>query len=116
RAGDRRADARARAARPVTAHGGVGALLRADARRLAALLRRPAAAFWVGVCLPAALLVAGTVAIGSVGALELSSTEGGVTFGVLVSGVVAFLAYPVLFRGSDDAFVRRLGIAPGALF
>lgn len=91
-------------------------MLRADARRLAALVLRPTAAFWVGVCLPAALLVAGVVAVGSVSSLELSSIEGGVTFGVLISGAVAFLAYPVLFRGSDDAFVRRLGVAPGALF
>lgn len=96
--------------------GATGVLLRADARRLAGIARYPTASFWVGLFLPALLLTIGVAAVGSVAGARISSTQDGVTFGVLVAGPVAFLAYPTLFRGSDDAFLRRLGVPPGALY
>lgn len=94
----------------------LGILLRLDVRRLLMIARRPTAAVWIGVLLPAALLAAGLRAAGSVGRADLSGTQGGVTLGVLLSGPIAFAAYGTLFRGGDDGFLRRLGVAPAALF
>lgn len=95
---------------------GVVVLLRADLRRLVALARRPTASVWVGAILPALVLAVGVWASGAVGGARLDSVQDGVTLGVLVGGPLAFLAYGTLFRGSDDGFLRRLGVRAEALY
>ena len=99
-----------------SASGQLGVLLRADARRLAALARRPSVALWLGLVLPVVLLAVGVRAAGSFSGAALRTTQDGVTLGVLLSGPIAFVAYTTLFRGGDDSFLRRLGVAPGALY
>jgi len=47
---------------------------------------------------------------------DLSTGEGRFLMGALVASPIAFQAYPVLFRPSDDGVLRRLGISGGAMF
>ena len=94
----------------------VAVLLSADLTRLAAAVSRPTAGGTVGLLLPALLLAGGVVAAGATGGARLTTTQDGVTLGVLLGAPVAFVAYSVLFRPGDEGFLRRLGIAPRALF
>lgn len=91
------------------------ALFRLDAIRFRADLQRPSGSFWIGTVLPAVLLALGVVAIGRIGDARLQTTQDGVTLGVLVGAPLAFVTYTVLFRGGDDAFLRRMGVSPLAL-
>jgi hypothetical protein len=93
-----------------------GLLLRLDARRVAASVRRPSVGAWVGAVLPpvalaGALALAGTrlLAPGDPGSAALLG-------GFLTASAVAFFGYGMLFRPEDDAFLRRLGFSPGALY
>lgn len=91
-------------------------LLRLDARRLADSFRRPRAGVWVGVALPAALVIGGVWLAGANLRPDVSTGDGRILLGLLVSAPVAFQAYPILFRPADDSLLRRLGIPPAALF
>ncbi len=84
-------------------------LFRLDARRLAHSLRRPTGA-WIGVGLPAGLLVGLLWAVGGVTTPRVEEVEGAVTLGFLVAGPLAFAAYGILFGGADSAFLRRTEI------
>jgi hypothetical protein len=91
-------------------------LLRLDAWRLADAIRRPRAGVWAGFALPAALVVGGVWLAGDALRPDVSTGDGQILLGLLVSGPVAFQAYPILFRPQDDSLLRRLGIPPAALF
>lgn len=91
-------------------------LLRLDAARLRGSVLRPTPGPWIGIVLPLLLLAVGMGAAGLHLRPRLEDVEDAVGLGLLVSGVVASAAYPVLFRPVDDAFLRRLGLAPAALF
>ncbi|HEY0153677.1 MAG TPA: hypothetical protein VGB92_16835 [Longimicrobium sp.] len=91
-------------------------LLRLDARRLADAVRRPRVGVWAGFALPAALVVGGVWLAGDALRPDVGTEDGRTLLGVLVSGPIAFQAYPILFRPEDDSLLRRLGIPPAALF
>ncbi len=91
-------------------------LLRLDARRLADAIRRPRAGVWVAFALPAALVVGGVWLAGEALRPDVSTGDGQILLGLLVSAPVAFQAYPILFRPEDDSLLRRVGIPPAALF
>jgi hypothetical protein len=93
-----------------------GLLLRLEARRASDAFRHPRVATWLGILLPAALAVGGLWAAGDSVRPDISTGRGAIGLGLLVSMPVALQAYPILFRPADDAFLRRLAIAPGALF
>jgi hypothetical protein len=102
---------------PVAApEGHLPLLLRLEARRLSDALRSPRAGTWIAVLLPAALVVGGLWAAGEAARPDVSTGDGRILLGLIVSAPVAFQAYPVLFRPDDDAFLRRLGIPPRAGF
>jgi hypothetical protein len=84
--------------------------------RAASLLRRPTPPVALGVLLP--LLVVGSAlwTLGRSGVPAVDGVEGGVTLGLLVAGAVSFLAYGLLFGGSDRSFLREIGIDFRALF
>jgi hypothetical protein len=84
--------------------------------RLRGALSRPTASFWLGVALPMVVLLSALWGLGRVGALDASGVEGGVTLGLLVAAPISFMAYGLLFRGSDDVFLRSLGIDSTALY
>ncbi|HEX5521785.1 MAG TPA: hypothetical protein VFX29_08795, partial [Longimicrobiaceae bacterium] len=91
-------------------------LLRLDARRVAAALRRPEAGVWIGVLLPLAVVIGVAWTAGAAAVPDVADAEGAVALGILVAAPVAFLAYGVLFRPRDDAFLRRLGLGARALY
>lgn len=91
------------------------ALLRLNAIRLRAALQRPSGSFWIGSVLPALLVAAGVAAVGRISDAQLQTTQDGVTLGVLIGAPLAFVTYTILFRGGDDAFLRRMGVSPLAL-
>jgi hypothetical protein len=91
-------------------------LLRLDALRLADAFRRPRAGVWAGVALPALAAAGGVWLAGEGLRPDVSEGDGRILLGLLVAGPVSFQAYPVLFRPSDDALLRRLGIPAAALF
>jgi len=91
-------------------------LLRLDAQRLADAVRRPRVGVWAGVALPAALVVGGVWLAGDALRPDVSTGDGQILLGLLVSAPIAFQAYPILFRPEDDSLLRRLGIPPAALF
>lgn len=91
-------------------------LFRLDGWRLAAALRRPALAAWLGVTLPLALLAGLLWIAGARAVPDVRGAEGAVALGLLVSGPVSFAAYGVLFRGRDDPLLRRLGVPARALY
>jgi hypothetical protein len=94
----------------------VGLLLGHDARRFGAAVRRPRPGVWLSALLPL-LLVGGALAAAGADALPDAHEAGGaVGLGFLASAPLAFLAYGVLFRPVDDPFLRRLGVAPAALY
>jgi len=85
-------------------------------RRIGKLLRYPSLPLAVGTLLPLGVVVTALWTLGRLGAPSAEGAEGGVTLGLLVSGLISFLAYGLLFRGRDDSFLRRLGIDFRALF
>ncbi|HYH79380.1 MAG TPA: hypothetical protein VEX86_06275 [Longimicrobium sp.] len=91
-------------------------LLRLEARRLADAFRHPRAAAWIGILLPAALAAAALWGAGDSVRPDLSTGDGVILLGLLVAAPVSIQSYPILFRPADDAFLRRLGIHPHALF
>lgn len=91
-------------------------LLRLDGARLRAQLRRPHPGPWLGLLLPLALLAAGAWAAGAHVRPRVRGAEDAVLLGLLVSGAISYLAYPVLFRPADDSLLRRLGLSAGALY
>ncbi len=91
-------------------------LIALDARRVADDVRHPSPGAWAGVLLPAVLVVGGLWLAGAAARPDVHDGQGRILLGVLASWPVAFQAYPVLFRPADDALLRRLGFAPGALF
>ncbi|HYJ80743.1 MAG TPA: hypothetical protein VEW03_14105 [Longimicrobiaceae bacterium] len=91
-------------------------LLRLEARRLSAAIRRPYAASLAGVALPAALLVGGLWAGGKAVRPDVGTGDGQMLLGLLAAAPVALQAYGVLFRPADDSFLRRIGISPRASF
>lgn len=96
--------------------GGLRLLLRLDALRARGALRHPQAGAWAGVLLPLLLAGAGLAVAGVYLRPRIGHAEDAVLLGLLVAGAVAFAAHPVLFRPADEAFLRRLGFAPGALY
>jgi hypothetical protein len=91
-------------------------LLRLEARRLGDPFRHPSPGAWASLALPA-LLVAGALWLGAESVRpDVEDGDGAILLGLLVSGVVAFQAYPLLFRPADDGFQRRLGVPARALY
>ncbi len=87
---------------------------RLDAQRLLGLARSPSRlAFTIGV--PVVLVVSALAIFGSTARPSAEAGADVLAVSVLVSAVVSFLAYGVLFRGTDTAFLRRAGVARGAL-
>ncbi len=91
-------------------------LLRLEARRLADAFRHPRPAAWIGVLLPLVLAAGVLWAAGESVRPDVSSGDGVIQLGLLVAVPVSLQSYPILFRPADDAFLRRLGIIPNALF
>ncbi|MBV9110400.1 MAG: hypothetical protein JO306_13390, partial [Gemmatimonadetes bacterium] len=91
-------------------------LLGLEARRMSDAFRHPRPAAWLGILLPAALAIGGLWAAGDSVRPDLSDSSGTILLGLIVSTPITLQAYPILFRPSDDAFLRRLGIAPRAQF
>jgi hypothetical protein len=91
-------------------------LLRLEGRRLSDAFRHPRPAAWLGILLPAALAVGGLWAAGDSVRPDLGDSAGVILLGLIVSTPITLQAYPILFRPSDDAFLRRLGISPRAQF
>ena len=91
-------------------------LLRLEARRLADPFRAPSPGAWAALLLPAALGV-GALWVGAEAVRpDAEDGDGAILLGLLVAGIVAFQAYPVLFRPADDGFLRRLGVPARALY
>lgn len=91
-------------------------LLRLEARRLADPFRHPRVGAWIGVGLPAALGLAALWLGAESVRPEPGDGDGAIGLGLLVSGPIAFWAYPILFRPGDDALLRRLGIPARASY
>ncbi|HET7232281.1 MAG TPA: hypothetical protein VFJ16_19905 [Longimicrobium sp.] len=91
-------------------------LLLLELRRLSDAFRHPRPAAWLGVVLPVALAVGALWAAGASARPDVSTGDGVILLGLLVAGPVSIQAYPILFRPTDDAFLRRLGIHPNAVF
>jgi hypothetical protein len=91
-------------------------LLRLEARRLTDPLRNPNPATLASIGIPA-VLAAGALWMGGESVRpEVEDGQGAILLGLLVAGIAAFQAYPVLFRPSDDGFLRRLGLPARALY
>jgi hypothetical protein len=102
---------------PESSHGGSGrALLRLDLRRLAARVRRPRAGDTIAAALPLLLLAASLWGAPASAVPRLDSRGDGAALGMLLAAPIAFLSYGVLFRASDDPFLRRLGVDPRSLY
>lgn len=91
-------------------------LLRLELRRLADAFRHPRPAAWLGIVLPVALAAGALWAAGAAARPDLSTPDGVILLGLLAGAPVSIQAYPLLFRPADDAFLRRLGLSPRALF
>lgn len=89
-------------------------LVELDGRRLTGILRAPSTGFVLGTAMPVLLIGSGLIALGRVGVFATRGAADGLTMGLLVAGVVAFLAYGTLFGASDDLFLRRVGVDPAA--
>ncbi len=87
-------------------------LLGLDAQRVAAAFRSPTAGMLLGTIVPALVVATALIALGRVGVFATAGATGGLTLGLLVSGVVSFIAYGTLFGASDDLFLRRIGVSP----
>lgn len=91
-------------------------LLNLEARRLADPFRHPRAGAWIGVGLPAALGLAALWLGADSVRPDARDGDGAIGLGLLVASPVAFWAYPILFRPSDDGLLRRLGIPARASY
>lgn len=91
-------------------------LARLDGERFANHLRAPSAAILATTVLPVVLVTSALWGYGRTASLSVAGGYGAATLGMLVAAPIAFLAYGVLMRGSDDLFLRQLGILPEALF
>jgi hypothetical protein len=87
-----------------------------EARRLADPFRHPRAGTWGAVAFAGTVVVGGLWLAADGARPDLSAGEGMILLGALVSGPVAFWAYPVLFRPADDGFLRRLGVEVRAVY
>lgn len=94
----------------------VNLLLRLELRRLSDAFRHPRPAAWLALVLPVALAAGALWTAGATVRPDLSTGDGVILLGLLVAAPVGIQAYPILFRPADDAFLRRLGIHPHALF
>lgn len=91
-------------------------LLRLEARRLADPFRHPRVGAWISVVLPAALGLAALWLGAESVRPDLRDGDGAIGMGLVISGPIAFWAYPILFRPSDDGLLRRLGIPARASY
>ncbi|CAN5698392.1 hypothetical protein BH23GEM3_BH23GEM3_05960 [soil metagenome] len=91
-------------------------LLGHGARRAGAAIRRPRPGVWLSVLIPLVLVIGALWAAGAAALPDVSDVGGAVGVGFLVSAPLAFLAYGVLFRPSDDPFLRRLGFSAHSLY
>lgn len=91
-------------------------LLRLDRLRVAGFIRDPAAASVLVTLLPAILIFAALWIVGSTSPFAVEGPASGATLGMLISGVLSFLSYGILFSAADDRFLRRSGIDPRALY
>jgi hypothetical protein len=94
----------------------LGLLLGLDGRRAAAAARRPRPGVWASVLLPLALVGGALWSAGAEAVPDARVPSGAVALGFMVAAPIAWLAYGVLFRPADDAFLRRLGLEPTALY
>jgi hypothetical protein len=91
-------------------------LLSLEARRLADPFRHPRAGAWIGVVLPAALGLAALWLGADSVRPDPRDGDGAIGLGLLIASPIAFWAYPILFRPSDDALLRRLGVPARAAY
>ncbi|MQA90025.1 MAG: hypothetical protein GEU90_07310 [Gemmatimonas sp.] len=99
-----------------TRSGHLGLLFELGWQRIGGLLRSPTPKLVLGVGLPAAVLCSALVVLGRAGVPNPSGAAGGLTLGLLVSATLSFLSYGVLFGGSDNLFLRQLGVAGRELY
>lgn len=100
---------------PATA-AAVALLLRLELRRRTDALRHPRAGAWAAALLPPLLAIAAAWAAAPSVRPDPADGQGRILLGFLGAAVPALFAYPLLFRPDDDGFLRRLGIAPRALY
>jgi hypothetical protein len=86
-------------------------LFQHDLRRLRAHVRHPQPGVWVGVLLPAALVLGAFWIAGERAQPGLDSIESAAIWGFVIAAPLAFFSYGVLFRPEDDPFLRRLGFS-----
>lgn len=87
-----------------------------DLRRLRSSIRHPAPRPIAGAAIPL-LLAAGLLwAMGRVGRPAVVGAGDAVLLAMLVAGPIAYLAYGALFRAPDAPLLRRLGVAPRAVY
>lgn len=91
-------------------------LVAADARRFAAVFRRPRAAPLLAAAGPLVLLGAAMLFAGDAARPDLVSAGGAAVWGFILSAPVAFFSYDILFRPADGPLLRRVGLEPYALF
>lgn len=92
------------------------ALLRLDVMRMSAAFRRPSAVQGV---MGVVVIATGVVVVWfgrSVVGMSLTTPMDAAGVGMLLGAPLAFLSYGILFRHSDDSFLRRLGVGGHALF
>jgi hypothetical protein len=91
-------------------------LLQLDARRLRASVRNPSVGPLLAILLPVALLAGILWVVGSTTRPAVADADAAVLMGLLLSGPLAFIAYTIIFRASDEPFLRRLGFSAPAIF
>jgi|GEM_PF-971417 len=87
-----------------------------DTRLAGAAIRRPRAGVWLSVLIPAIVVGGALVAAGREAMPDAAQPSGAIALGFLAAAPISWLAYGLLFRAGDDAFVRRLGIQPVAMY